>query len=85
MLSTVTRRHFVPVAGVAAAASLCAAPAPPRTAIHQEMDYKVDRERIYKALLDARQFSAVAQNDWQHLNKGWPIRYWEPLRRYLES
>ena len=27
--------------------------------------------------------TGIAEHDWEHLNEGWPIRYWEPLHKYL--
>jgi activator of HSP90 ATPase len=27
--------------------------------------------------------TGIADSDWGHLNEGWPLRYWEPLRKYL--
>ena len=27
--------------------------------------------------------TGIAEEDWGHLNEGWPVRYWEPLRKYL--
>ena len=27
--------------------------------------------------------TGIAQDDWGHLNKGWPLHYWEPLHKYL--
>jgi activator of HSP90 ATPase len=29
--------------------------------------------------------TGIAEPDWGHLNEGWPIRYWEPLRKYFKS
>ena len=29
--------------------------------------------------------TGIAEDDWGHLNEGWPIRYWEPLRKYLKA
>ncbi len=29
--------------------------------------------------------TGIAEADWGHLNEGWPIRYWEPLHKYLEA
>jgi activator of HSP90 ATPase len=29
--------------------------------------------------------TGIEPPDWGHLNEGWPIRYWEPLRRYFKS
>lgn len=29
--------------------------------------------------------TGIAEHDWEHLNEGWPIRYWEPLHKYLEA
>jgi activator of HSP90 ATPase len=29
--------------------------------------------------------TGVAEKDWEHLNEGWPIRYWEPLHKYLRA
>jgi activator of HSP90 ATPase len=29
--------------------------------------------------------TGIAENDWGHLSEGWPIRYWEPLHKYLEA
>lgn len=28
--------------------------------------------------------TGIEEEDWGHLNDGWPIHYWEPLRRYLK-
>jgi activator of HSP90 ATPase len=127
------------------------------TAIHQEVDFKAAPQRIYEALLDAKQFSAFtkdtaeiqpqpggafklfggviqgrnvelvpnqrivqawrpafwppgvysivkfelvpqgagtrlildhagfSEDKWEGLNDGWPVRYWEPLRKYLNA
>jgi len=129
----------------------------PGTAIHQEVDFKASPQRIYEALLDAKQFSAFtkdtaeiepqpggafklfggviqgrnielapnqrivqawrpafwppgvysivkfelvpqgagtrlildhagfSEDKWEGLNDGWPARYWEPLRKYLNA
>lgn len=27
--------------------------------------------------------TGIAEHDWEHLNEGWPIRYWERLHKYL--
>ena len=27
--------------------------------------------------------TGIAEDDWGHLNEGWPLRYWEPLHKYL--
>ncbi len=155
MQATATRRHAVLVLGGAAVAA--AQTGKPGTTIHQEVDFRVAPERIYAALLDAKQFSAftglaaeiqaqpggslkmfggliegrnielipnqrivqawreaswtpgyyslvkfelkasgsgthlvidqsgIAEDDWKHLNDGWPLRYWEPLRKYLQA
>ena len=29
--------------------------------------------------------TGIAEKDWEHLNEGWPIRYWEPLHKYLRA
>jgi activator of HSP90 ATPase len=29
--------------------------------------------------------TGIAEDDWGHLNEGWPIRYWKPLRAYLKA
>jgi len=29
--------------------------------------------------------TGIAEHDWGHLNEGWPLRYWEPLRRYFKG
>ncbi len=29
--------------------------------------------------------TGIAEEDWGHLNDGWPLRYWEPLRKYLKA
>jgi activator of HSP90 ATPase len=29
--------------------------------------------------------TGIAEDDWGHLNDGWPLRYWEPLRKYLKA
>ncbi len=29
--------------------------------------------------------TGIAADDWKHLNDGWPLRYWEPLRKYLKA
>jgi activator of HSP90 ATPase len=29
--------------------------------------------------------TGIAEEDFGHLNEGWPIRYWEPLRKYLTT
>jgi activator of HSP90 ATPase len=153
-----TRRHVALIAGSIATASLRAQGKAPRTAVHQEIDFKAAPARVYDALLDAKQFAAftgdtaeiqsqpggsfrlfggriegrhveLAPNqrivqawrpsmwkpgfytivrfelaaqgpgtrivfdqagfledeaEWDHLDKGWPIRYWEPLRKYLD-
>jgi len=156
MQATVTRRQAILLLGGAAAVSI-QAQGKPGTRIHQEVDFQVAPPRIYKALLDAKQFSAltgssaeiqaqpggrlklfggliearnielvpsqrivqawreaswppgyyslvkfelaprgpgtrlvfdqtgIAEDDWGHLNDGWPIRYWEPLRKYLKG
>jgi activator of HSP90 ATPase len=58
MLATVTRRQAILLLGGAAVVSIQAQTGKPATAIHQEVDFQVPPERIYKALLDAQQFSA---------------------------
>ena len=157
MKATATRRQVIQLLGGAAVVSLKAQTGKPGTRIHQEVDFQVAPPRIYKALLDAKQFSAltgrsaeiqaqpggslklfggliearnielvpsrrivqawreaswtpgyyslvkfeldarspgtrlvldqtgIAEDDWGHLNDGWPIRYWEPLRKYLKA
>jgi activator of HSP90 ATPase len=27
--------------------------------------------------------TGIAEQDWEHLNEGWPIRYWQPLHKHL--
>jgi hypothetical protein len=29
--------------------------------------------------------TGIAESDWGHLNEGWPIRYWNPLHKYLKA
>jgi len=29
--------------------------------------------------------TGIAEADWGHLNDGWPLRYWNPLRKYLKA
>jgi len=29
--------------------------------------------------------TGIAEDDWGHLNEGWPLRYWDPLRKYLND
>ncbi len=29
--------------------------------------------------------TGIAEDDWGHLSEGWPLRYWEPLRKYLNA
>lgn len=29
--------------------------------------------------------TGIAEEDYGHLNEGWPIRYWDPLRKYLKA
>lgn len=29
--------------------------------------------------------TGIAEADWGHLNDGWPLRYWNPLRKYFKS
>ena len=29
--------------------------------------------------------TGFAEEKWQGLNEGWPIRYWEPLHKYLDA
>jgi len=155
MHRTPTRRHVILVC--AGALSLQAQITKVRTTIHQEVDFKAPPARIYDALLDAKQFSAltespaeiqrqpggmfklfdghiegrhielvsnrrivqawreiswpagmytlakfeltprgsgtrlvfdqtgIAEDDVGHLSEGWPFRYWEPLRKYLDG
>jgi hypothetical protein len=33
-------------------------------------------------ILDHAGFS---EDKWEGLNDGWPVRYWEPLRKYLNA
>jgi activator of HSP90 ATPase len=28
--------------------------------------------------------TGIAEDDWGHLNEGWPLHYWEPLHKYLD-
>lgn len=48
--------------GLGAASAHAQAEARKSGAIHQEVDFKVAPERIYKVLLDAKEFSAFTQN-----------------------
>jgi activator of HSP90 ATPase len=155
MQGSSTRRGAILL--LASAAIAGAQTGKPGTTIHQEVDFRATPERIYAALLDAKQFSAftglgaeiqgqaggslrmfggliegrnielvanrrivqawreaswapgsyslvkfelaargagthlvfdqsgIAEDDWKHLNDGWPLRYWEPLRKYLKG
>jgi len=29
--------------------------------------------------------TGISEDDWGHLNEGWPLRYWDPLRKYLNA
>jgi hypothetical protein len=29
--------------------------------------------------------TGIAEHDVGHLSEGWPIHYWEPLRKYLDG
>ena len=29
--------------------------------------------------------TGIAESDWGHLNEGWPIRYWNPIHKYLKA
>jgi activator of HSP90 ATPase len=29
--------------------------------------------------------TGVPEEDWEHLNEGWPLQYWEPLRKFLDG
>ena len=59
MHANVTRRRIGFVLCSFGAASLHAQTANPGTTIHHEIDYKTTPARIYQALLDAKQFSAL--------------------------
>jgi len=62
MNAQITRRGAAWIAGGIAAASLHAQGNAPRTAVHQEIDFKAAPARIYDALLDARQFAAFTND-----------------------
>jgi activator of HSP90 ATPase len=157
MKTAVPRRRAILLLGCATVVSTKAQTEKSATKIHQEVDFQVAPARIYRALLDAKQFSAftgrsaeiqaqpggslklfggliearnielvpsqrivqawreaswtpgyyslvkfelaarspgthlvfdqtgIAEEDWGHLSDGWPIRYWEPLRKYLKA
>jgi activator of HSP90 ATPase len=152
-----SRRSLIRASTAVAAAAVCSAQdaTSGKTAIHQEVDYNVPPQRIYEALLDAKQFTAFTEEPaeinrevggafstfsgqivgrnielapnqrivqawrvsawpagvyslvkfeitaqgagarvildhsgftsetWAGLNSGWPVRYWEPLRKYF--
>jgi activator of HSP90 ATPase len=152
-----TRRGLGLVFGGLGVVSARAQTRKPGTTIHQEVDFKASPQRIYEALLDAKQFSAFtkdtaeiepqpggafklfggviqgrnielapnqrivqawrpafwppgvysivkfelvpqgagtrlildhagfSEDKWEGLNDGWPARYWEPLRKYLNA
>jgi activator of HSP90 ATPase len=42
----------------------------------------VGRDSGTRVVLDHTGF---AEDKWQGLNEGWPIRYWEPLHKYLNA
>jgi activator of HSP90 ATPase len=29
--------------------------------------------------------AGFAEDNWEHLNEGWPLHYWEPLHKYLNA
>lgn len=56
-------RPFLLAAAIAlgsATTAFAACPATPEAPIHQEIDFKASPEQVYEALLDEKQFSAVA-------------------------
>ena len=156
-MENMTRRQLALFFGGLAAAFAQDQAPKPGTAIHQEVDYTTQPARIYKALIDAKQFSeftkdtaeiepqegeafklfggviqgrnielvkdqrivqawrpaywpagvysivkfelvsrgggtrvlldhtGFTEDKWQGLNEGWPLRYWEPLHKYLNA
>jgi activator of HSP90 ATPase len=60
MENKVTRRHLGLLFGGLGAISTHAQSTKPGTTIHFDVDYKTKPEKIYQALLDAKQFSAFS-------------------------
>src|SRR5258708_1665647 len=56
----ITRRRMSLTLGILGCASASAQSKKPGTTIHHEIDYKILPERIYKALLDPKQFAAFS-------------------------
>jgi activator of HSP90 ATPase len=62
MSGTITRRGATLMLGSIATGFVRAQSTGPRTAVHQEVDFKASPARIYEILLDAKQFATFTKD-----------------------